>query len=586
MADKFIAGYTRVSTEMQVDHDSLTNQEERIKAYALAKGREYRIYKDPGVSAVASCRPMFGQMLADIKAGLIDTVVVSKLDRLIRSLKDLINLLEYFQKHNVNLVSLTETLDFSTAFGRFGLQLLGAVAELERGITSERVASDMKGRANRGKWNGGIVSFGFKWVPKQKTIEVNVGEAAVVKKIFNCYLRLKSFRGVVHYLNSSGYKTRTGRAWSSTTIKRILRNPQYCGTMTYNKRYNFGSTSRPRALKEHMFIQDVFQPIISKEIFQETSVILREQIRIPPRVMNSQYLLTGLVRCGVCGYGMNGCTYHDIRKPGRIFSYYKCKQHAEMGKSVCPGNTIKKQELDDLIINELKSFVVNSAKLKDKIKDFEDEFNEETQPLIARFKLLQAKAGNIEGRIAKIFELYEDALITQDEFSMRKSNIEKEKELTEKEIIEIESKLQEKPNVGFSVTLDNIKNLADVFDELNIYEKKELLRTIIAEIRVWKHEVEYDLYGYPDVISYESHRCLRNYDQQKLQSKITLSVSRYPDSTFSEKLRKYRLSAGLKQSELARQLGVDEMTVVNWEIGRNKPCKKYRKKVSELLLVS
>jgi len=82
------------------------------------------------------------------------------------------------------------------------------------------------------------------------------------------------------------------------------------------------------------------------------------------------------------------------------------------------------------------------------------------------------------------------------------------------------------------------------------------------------------------------YNSLRNYDQQKLQSKITLSVSRYPDRTFSERLRKYRLIAELKQSELTRKLGVDDMTICNWEMGRRVPCKKHRKKVSELLKVS
>jgi len=586
MADKFIAGYTRVSTEMQVDRDSLTNQEMRIKSYAAAKNREYRIYKDAGVSAVASCRPMFNQMLDDCKAGLIDTIVVTKLDRLIRSLKDLINLLEFFQKYSVNLVSLTETLDFSTAFGRFGLQLLGAVAELERGITSERVASDMKGRASRGKWNGGVVPYGFKWVPKQKTIVINEDEAAIVKKMFTTFLRLKSYRGVVHWLNSQGYRTRTGYSWAVTSIMRILKNPQYCGTLVYNKRYSFGKTSRLRAAKEHVLKEGVFEPIVSKEMFKESCDIASDMKRFEPRVKNSPYLLTGIVRCGICGHRMNGYTYHDRRKPGHSLSYYKCNGNQQKGKSICPGNTIVRQDLDDLIINELKSFVIDPTKLKNRIKDFEEEFREDTEPLISRLKLLQVKSGNIEGRITKIFELFEDGLITRDEFTIRKSNIENEKNQIEKEIIDIETKLQSKPNVDFSVTLDNIKNLAEVFDELNIYEKKDLIRTLVAEMRVYKFDIEYDLYGYPDVINYETHRCLRNQDQQKLQSKITLSVARYPERTFGERLRKYRLMAGLKQKELAAQLGVGKSSLGSWEVSEKMPCKRLKQKISELLKIS
>jgi len=153
--DKILAGYIRVSTEMQVERDSLMNQEEMIAKFARSKRKEYVIYKDAGISAKNKDRPAFQKMLGDIQEGVVETVIVTKLDRITRNLKDLIFLKDFFEEHGVSFVSITQNLDTSTPMGRFSFYILGLVAELEREMTAERVAEDMKGRARRGKWNGG-----------------------------------------------------------------------------------------------------------------------------------------------------------------------------------------------------------------------------------------------------------------------------------------------------------------------------------------------------------------------------------------------------------------------------------------------
>jgi site-specific DNA recombinase len=157
---KFWAGYIRVSTDMQTERDSLLNQEERIVAYAKAQKKPYQIYSDAGISAKDTDRPAFQQLISDIEANKIDTVVVTKLDRITRSLKDLIQLKELFDDYDVSFVSITQNLDTSNALGKFSFYILGLVAQLEREMTAERVADDMVARAIRGKWNGGVVPDG------------------------------------------------------------------------------------------------------------------------------------------------------------------------------------------------------------------------------------------------------------------------------------------------------------------------------------------------------------------------------------------------------------------------------------------
>ena len=309
-----------MSTEQQVERDSLNNQQEQLRRFAELRGTEAKLYVDPGFSAKDQNRPAFQDLIRDIRAGVISTVVVTKLDRITRSLKDLVWLLDFFTEHGVEFVSISQQFDTSNPVGRFGLSLLGSVAQLERELTAERVAEDMKARSRRGKWNGGVVPHGYMTqqlcyrrylqekakgslnghvvdhqtlkdeishlesdptiraeaeqhsrtlVPLPKTLVINEDEANVIQEIFQLYLRLKSLRGVVHALNSLGLRTRNGQTWATSSIKRIIQNPTYCGSLTYNKREGVDSTSRPRPKSEHIVVEGAVPAIISKEQFVE-----------------------------------------------------------------------------------------------------------------------------------------------------------------------------------------------------------------------------------------------------------------------------------------------------------------------------
>ena len=290
------------------------------------------------MSAKDKDRPAFQEMLDDIRKGSIETVVVTKLDRITRSLKDLIFLKEFFEEHGVSFASITQNLDTSTPMGRFSFYILGLVAELEREMTAERVAEDMKNRAKRKKWNGGVVPYGFtsqiryyrNWlrnkameyvndsqigrslkeiiqtlgqdpkikqealafarqlIPEPKALYIDPDEAATVKTIYQLYLKHKSFRSVVHSLNSLGIKTREGQYWASTSVHRILQNPIYHGALVYNKRKSSGKTSKPRPKAEHIIVEDVFDPIITKDQFLEVQKLLqsREKSLLTPSILN------------------------------------------------------------------------------------------------------------------------------------------------------------------------------------------------------------------------------------------------------------------------------------------------------------
>ena len=162
ISEGIVALYIRVSTLNQVDRDSLKTQEERLIAYCTASGiKEFKIYREAGFSAKDTKRPAFEDLMRDIKEGKISSVFVIKLDRITRSMDDLLYLTNFFNKYDVKFVSITESIDTSTAMGRAMQYLLGVFAQLEREVTAERVAVDMRHRAIKGKWNGGVVPYGY-----------------------------------------------------------------------------------------------------------------------------------------------------------------------------------------------------------------------------------------------------------------------------------------------------------------------------------------------------------------------------------------------------------------------------------------
>ena len=159
--------YVRVSTEMQVEKESLSTQESRLRAYCAANGFQIRdVYRDKGVSAKDTDRPELQRLMEDCRRGKVQVVVVTALDRITRSLRDSIKLMDFFNDNSARFVSITQNIDSSTASGRLMRDMLAVFAKFERETIAERVASNMHQRAMLGKWNGGIVPYGYRGVQR------------------------------------------------------------------------------------------------------------------------------------------------------------------------------------------------------------------------------------------------------------------------------------------------------------------------------------------------------------------------------------------------------------------------------------
>ena len=223
--DMKAVGYIRVSTERQADQGvSLEAQEAKVRAMATVQSATLvEVIVDGGESAKSLNRPGLQRLLSLVSAGNVDSVIVAKLDRLTRSVKDLCGLLELPEKKRVALVSVAESLDTSSAAGRLVITIMGAVSQWEREAIGERTRDGLGHKKRKGERVGNI-QFGYRLAPDGKHVEPDPGEQAALGEIGRLRKRGQTLRGIAAALNGQARRTRRGTAWRHEHIARIIKH--------------------------------------------------------------------------------------------------------------------------------------------------------------------------------------------------------------------------------------------------------------------------------------------------------------------------------------------------------------------------
>ena len=321
--EKLCLGYSRVSSEEQAAHGiSIDAQRNILEGYAAMTSQPIRIYEDAGYSGKNTNRPALRQLLAACRSDAISAVVVWKLDRLSRSLRDTLTIIEDgFQPRGITLVSVTESIDTSTPSGRMMLNLLASFAQLEREQDSDRVVMAHKHLARDCKYLGGHIPLGY-CVDADKHYQLDPVTAPVVRRVFEMYLSRSGYTPILDYLNSFSFAGTRKTPFGKSDLKFMLKNEIYSGT--YVRR--MGADPRHRITSpETIRVPGGVPALLTPDEWQRVCAI-RAQSERSSAIYNTRqvYPLTGLVYCASCG-ALMPLDYGGKDRDGTIQRYYSCK---------------------------------------------------------------------------------------------------------------------------------------------------------------------------------------------------------------------------------------------------------------------
>lgn len=461
-----IGCYVRVSTQEQANEGySVGEQTERLKKYSEAMGWQvFKIYTDGGFSGANMERPALQKMIKDIEAGFIDKVLVYKLDRLSRSQKDTLYLIEdVFLAHGCDFVSMNENFDTSTPFGRAMIGILAVFSQLEREQIKERLSMGIEARAKEGKHNGNnICAVGYDYIDGQ--LIVNDFEAMQIRTIYDMFLKGYSPNQICDDLNAKGLTHKYGE-WNRKTLKRALSRKTYLGLIEYKG-------------KEY---QGQHQAIITQETFDAVQKRLRANQKPYRETMqgrNYNSNLSGLLYCARCGATFSKTTHCPSKAGGKKYHYYICnskmKKNPDSVKDPnCKNKTWQMEKLDDIIFGEIKKLSLDPEYLKT-IKGTKKKDN--------RPKALEKKIAEIDQQLSKLMELYSlDGISLEslqekiNELNTRKLKLSEEKTRI---LLEREQELTKDDAVKL------IKSFDSVLESGSMPEIRAILQALIDKIEV------------------------------------------------------------------------------------------------------
>lgn len=469
-----VALYVRVSTTSQLEEGySIEEQKAKLESYCDIKDWHiYKVYTDGGFSGSTTERPALEQLIKDAQSKLFDTVLVYKLDRLSRSQKDTLYLIEdIFLKNNIEFVSLLENFDTSTPFGRAVIGLLSVFAQLEREQIKERMQLGKLGRAKAGKsmmW--AKTSYGYDYNKETGSMTVNEYEALAVKEIYSSYLAGMSITKLRDKINEEYPKQ---PAWSYRTIRGILANPVYCGLNQYK-----GQT-----------FQGTHKPIISLVDFEQTQRELAKRQQTAkelsnPRPFQAKYMLSGLAQCGYCHAPLK-VILGQKRKDGTRFKRYECYQrHPRNTKGVTVYNDNKKCESGYYDMELLEHYVLTRiAQLQNDPDKIQELFSDDTSPAVDK-QAIQNQIDSLTLKLSKLNDLYLDDRITLDELRAKSSDFIKQRTALEEEI----KKASNDKQAGQRKKIEKLLDASSVLD-MSYDNQKVIVRELIDKVQVTSDKI-------------------------------------------------------------------------------------------------
>lgn len=470
---KQVGIWLRVSTEDQVKGESPEHHEARARMYAELKGwRVIEVYRLDAVSGkTVKEHPETKRMLADVRNGRISGLVFSKLARLARNTRELLDFADVFREHNADLVSLAESIDTSTPAGRLFYTMIAAMAQWERDEIAERVSASVPIRAKLGKPLGGAAPFGYQW--QDGAMVVDPTEAPIRKLMYELFLEHRRFKAVARILNERGFRTRNGAEWSDTTVSRLLMDSTAKGVRlaNYTKSTKNGGAWTKKPMDE--WIRVPVEPVVSEELWEACNAYIcgnrSKGVRPSKRVV---HLFSGLVFCS--------CD-HKMYVPQNSAKYvcYQCR------------NKIPTDDLEAIFQEQLRGFVFSAAEIDKHVA----QGNERLQGHETLLSTLLKEQKRLSDESDRLYELYQSGSIDKAGFRVRNTKLVARLGQIEEELPQLEGRRDALKIALLSQAevLEESRNLFDRWVTLSSADKRRIVETIVDRIVVGDGEVEISL---------------------------------------------------------------------------------------------
>lgn len=418
-------------------------------------------------------------MLVDIRSGHISALIFSKLARLARNTKELLEFSEIFREHHADLVSLQESIDTSTPAGRLMYVVIGALAAWEREEIAERVAVSIPIRAKLGKPLGGASPFGYRWVDRKFVPDAE--EAPIRKLLYELFLEHRRKKTVARMLNERGYRTRNGSKWSDTTVDRLIRDPTAKGLRKSNYTKSTGGKKAWLLKPESDWVYHDIEGIVPEQLWAECNGILDAQRNSRRKVSRQTvHLFAGFALCS-CGQKM----YVPSNTPKYVC--YKCR------------NKIPIVDLEGVYHEQLRSFLVSPEEIGNHLEKANASIREKEELLA----VLETERKKLGLKVDKLYELYQDGQIKRAEFGSRHRPLDDRLKAIEDEAPKLQAELDVMRigQLSSEEVISEARDLHERWPQLSPEEKRRIIETITETVIVGKDEVEINLLYLPHFLN-------------------------------------------------------------------------------------
>lgn len=354
-----VAAYARVSSLKQVDNYSIAAQLAEVEKYCTLHDYEMTSpYIDNGISGAAmNNRPALQQMLKDLKMNKFDKIVVWKLSRLGRSMKDILQIVEECEKNNVSFYSVSEHLGIDSDMHKLMLNIMGSLGEYERAILKDNIRLSSSNKANEGQSVGGQTPYGYDRI--DGNLIINQHESRIVKEIYQMYSQGMNYTAIAKTLNDKHEVTKLGKPHSKDSISYILKNKVYRGLVVYNQYVDWKKKGRKGYNDKPIITEGKHEAIVSQELWNKVQAQHKARKCYKRGNNKTDNLLTGLLKCKRCNANYVISNTVNTLKDGskRHFRYYICRTRKQKSSDCKEAPNIRADFIEDYVFQNIKNLI-------------------------------------------------------------------------------------------------------------------------------------------------------------------------------------------------------------------------------------